>query len=85
MATRSTQRDSVTTQRFISVPAAARQMGVSPATLYRLIAEGAFPAVRLRTRLVVPIEVIEEMAAAALAAKATVDPADWVDDVPSAS
>ena len=63
--------------RFHSVAAAARILGVSPMTLYRLIAEGSFPAIRIRTRLVIPAKAIEDMAEAAIAAQAVVDSADW--------
>lgn len=47
--------------RFLSVPAAARMLGVSAATLYRCIAADEFPAVRIRTRIVVPVEAVERM------------------------
>jgi hypothetical protein len=51
---------------------------VSAATLYRLIPEGGFPAVWLRGRVLVPGGVVDEMAAAALTARAAIDPKDWV-------
>lgn len=63
--------------RFHSVSTAARILGVSPMTLYRLIAEGAFPAIRIRTRLVIPAKAIEDMANAAIAEQSVVDSADW--------
>lgn len=66
-------------QRFISVPALALALDVSAMTLYRLIRDGQFPAVRYRTRLVVPTTAIEQMAMAAISARTVVDPADWVD------
>jgi hypothetical protein len=46
-------------------------------TLYRLIAEGAFPAIRIRTRLVIPAKAIDDMAEAAIAAQAVVDSTSW--------
>ena len=46
-------------------------------TLYRLIAEGEFPAIRIRSRLVVPARAIQEMADAAMAGQSVVDTADW--------
>lgn len=52
--------------RFLSVPATARILGVSAATLYRSIAAQEFPAVRIRNRLIVPAEVVEQMRDAAL-------------------
>jgi len=63
--------------RFHSVSTAARILGVSPMPLYRLIAEGAFPAIRIRTRLVIPAKAIEDMANAAIAEQSVVDSADW--------
>ncbi len=45
-------------------------------TLYRLIAEGEFPAIRIRSRLVVPARAIQEMADAAIAGRSVVDTAD---------
>jgi hypothetical protein len=50
---------------------------MSQMTLYRVIAAGEFPAVRIGRRLVVPARVLEDMAAAALATGSTVDSADW--------
>ena len=50
---------------------------MSQMTLYRVIAAGEFPAVRIGRRLVVPARVLEDMAAAALATGTTVDTADW--------
>lgn len=50
---------------------------MSQMTLYRVIAAGEFPAVRIGRRLVVPARVLEDMAAAALATATTVDAADW--------
>ena len=55
----------------------ARELGMSQMTLYRVIAAGEFPAVRIGRRLVVPARVLEDMADAALATGSTVDSADW--------
>lgn len=46
---------------FYSVAEAARILGVSPMTLYREIADGNFPAVRIRKRLIIPAGVIDEL------------------------
>lgn len=46
---------------FHTVPEAARILRVAPSTLYRAIREDAFPAVRIRTRYVVPAKVIEAL------------------------
>jgi excisionase family DNA binding protein len=50
---------------FYTVPEAARILRVDPATLYRAIREDAFPAVRVRSRYVVPAVALERMAAEA--------------------
>ncbi|MBN9100090.1 MAG: helix-turn-helix domain-containing protein [Pseudonocardia sp.] len=53
-------------------------LGMSPMTVYRAIAAGEFPAVRIRGRLIVPARAIEEMVEAALADQSLVDAAGWV-------
>lgn len=68
----------VRTPRFYSVSAAAKILGVSAMTLYREIAEGAFPAVRIRNRLIVPAKVVDEMAQVAIDHHSAVDARDWV-------
>lgn len=65
--------------RFYSVTATARILGVSPMTLYREIADGHFPAIRVRNRLVIPAKAVEEMAEAALLTQSVVDASDWAD------
>ena len=40
--------------KFYSVAQVAAMFGMSPMTLYRAIAAGEFPAVRIRGRLIVP-------------------------------
>ena len=64
-------------RRWLSVAELARELGMSQMTLYRVIAAGEFPAVRIGRRLVVPARVLEDMATAALATGTTVDTADW--------
>ena len=64
-------------RRWLSVTELAGELGMSPMTLYRAIAAGEFPAVRIGRRLVVPARVLEDMAAEALATGTTVDTADW--------
>jgi excisionase family DNA binding protein len=66
---------------FRSVAEVARMCGVSKMTVYRAIAAGEFPAVRIQGRLIVPAGAIEAMAKAALTARATVDAAEWVASV----
>lgn len=63
---------------FLSVQATARLLGMSEMTLYRAIAAGEFPAVRVRGRLIVPARAIDEMVDAALAETRMVDASDWV-------
>jgi excisionase family DNA binding protein len=64
--------------RFLSVPQVARMLGMSPMTLYRAIAAGKFPAVRIRGRLIVPMAALEEMADLAISEQTVVDAAGWV-------
>jgi excisionase family DNA binding protein len=68
------------TRQFLSVSATARLLGMSEMTLYRAIAAGEFPAVRIRGRLIVPTRAIDEMVEASLADGRMVDAADWVPD-----
>jgi excisionase family DNA binding protein len=63
---------------FRTVAEVARLCRVSKMTLYRAIAAGRFPAVRIEGRLIVPAKVVEAMAQAALTGNTTVDAADWV-------
>ncbi|MBN9099400.1 MAG: helix-turn-helix domain-containing protein [Pseudonocardia sp.] len=65
---------------FRSVAEVARLCCVSKMTVYRAIAAGEFPAVRIQGRLIVPAKVIEAMAQAAIAGHTTVDAADWATD-----
>lgn len=62
---------------FYSVAATARMLGTSEMTLYRAIAAGEFPAVRIRGRIIVPARAIEAMADAALQSSGMVEAADW--------
>ncbi len=47
---------------FYTVREAARIMRCNPSTLYRAIREDAFPAVRVRSRYVVPAAAVEKLA-----------------------
>lgn len=58
---------------FYTVAEAARLLRVDPATIYRAIREDAFPAVRVRSRYVVPARAVEEMAEQATETGACVD------------
>jgi excisionase family DNA binding protein len=44
-----------------TVNEAAQRLGVSPMTLYREIAEGKLPAIRIRDRVLVPKVVLEHL------------------------
>jgi excisionase family DNA binding protein len=58
---------------FYTVPEAARVLRVTPATIYRAIREDAFPAVRIRTRYVVPAAAVDRLAAEAAESGGCVD------------
>lgn len=63
--------------RFYSVAQVAEMFGMSAMTLYRAIAAGEFPAVRVRGRLIVPAKAVDAMADAATAAQTVVDANQW--------
>ncbi len=63
--------------RYLSVTAAARELGVSPATLYRAIAAQEFPAIKIRGSLKVLRELVDDIVAAARAGE-TVDMTTWM-------
>jgi excisionase family DNA binding protein len=58
---------------FYTVPEAARILRVTPATIYRAIREDAFPAVRIRTRYVIPASAVDRLAAQAAETGGCVD------------
>ena len=64
--------------RFYSVAEVALMLGMSTMTVYRAIAAGEFPAIKVRNRLIVPARAIEAMAEAAVADQTVVDAAGWV-------
>lgn len=66
--------------RFYSVAEVAQMLGMSSMTVYRAIAAGEFPAVRIRGRLIVPAKAVEAMAEVAIAEHTVVDAAGWVAD-----
>jgi excisionase family DNA binding protein len=69
--------DSTTTNAgspaFYTVPEAARVLRVTPATIYRAIRDDAFPAVRIRTRYVIPTAAVDRLAAEAAESGGCVD------------
>lgn len=58
---------------FYSIAETARMLGTSEMTLYRAIAAGKFPAVRIRGRLIVPARAIQAMIDAAVETGGVVD------------
>jgi excisionase family DNA binding protein len=66
------------TPRFYSVAQVAQMFGMSSMTLYRAIAAGEFPAVRIRGRLIVPAKAVDAMADVATTEQTVVDAAGWV-------
>jgi excisionase family DNA binding protein len=58
---------------FYTVPEAARVLRVTPATIYRAIREDAFPAVRIRTRYVIPASAVDRLASEAAESGGCVD------------
>jgi excisionase family DNA binding protein len=58
---------------FYTVAEAARLLRVNRATLYRAIREDAFPAVRVRSRYVIPAVAVERMATDAAESGGCVD------------
>ncbi|MGH3628325.1 MAG: helix-turn-helix domain-containing protein [Sciscionella sp.] len=60
---------------FYTVREAARLLRVDPSTLYRAIREDAFPAVRIRTRYIVPAATLDQLITEAAELGGCVDPA----------
>lgn len=58
---------------FYTVREAAKVLRCDPSTLYRAIREDTFPAVRIRTRYVVPAKVVDQMIRDAVESGACVD------------
>jgi excisionase family DNA binding protein len=58
---------------FYTVAEAARLLRVDRATLYRAIRDDAFPAVRVRSRYVIPAVAVEQLAADAAESGGCVD------------
>ena len=64
-------------RQFYTVAEAARLLRLSTMTLYRAIEAGQFPAIRIRTRIVVPARAIDEMVGQALDSRRCVEAASW--------
>lgn len=63
--------------RFYSVAEVACMFGMSKMTMYRAIAAGEFPAVRVRGRLTIPAKAVDGMVEAAIAQQTVVDATGW--------
>lgn len=61
---------------FFTVAEAAKVLRVDQATIYRSIREDAFPAVRLRTRYVVPAAAIDQLIASVMESGGVLDIAE---------
>ncbi|GAA4737455.1 helix-turn-helix domain-containing protein [Actinomycetospora chibensis] len=61
---------------FLTVTETASALRVDPATIYRAIRAGTFPAVRVRGRYVVPARAVDELATRAVETGACVDVTD---------
>lgn len=72
--------DAAPSRPFFRVGEAARLFGIHVQTLYRLIDDERFPAVRVGARIVVPAKPIDEMEQTTLRDWAVVEAADWVTD-----
>jgi excisionase family DNA binding protein len=58
---------------FYTVAETARLLRVDPATIYRAIREDAFPAVRIRSRYIIPAAAVDQMAEQAAQTGSCVD------------
>lgn len=64
-------------RRFYTIAEAARLLRLSSMTLYRAVEAGQFPAIKVRTRIVIPAQAIDDMVTQALASRKPVDAAAW--------
>ncbi|MGH3659000.1 MAG: helix-turn-helix domain-containing protein [Micromonosporaceae bacterium] len=65
-------------RKWLSIAEAAEQLGLGQMTLYRVIAAGRFPAVRISEgRIVVPARALDELAERAVSTGRLVDAAEW--------
>jgi excisionase family DNA binding protein len=73
------------TPQAYSVAQVARLFGMSEMTVYRAISSGEFPAIRIRSRLIVPAVAVEAMIAAALSERTAVDATGEASEAPLAA
>jgi excisionase family DNA binding protein len=62
---------------FYTVEEVAEVLRVDPATIYRAIRAGEFPAIKVRTRYVVPQRAIELLVEDVMATGGCVDTSEW--------
>lgn len=68
---------SLTSEGFYRVGEAAAMLNLSAMTLYRAIQAGEFPAIRVRSRIIVPARAIDNIEQAAVTSNSVVDTADF--------
>ncbi|MFI7116878.1 helix-turn-helix domain-containing protein [Amycolatopsis sp. NPDC049868] len=66
------------TPTFFTVGEVARILRVNPVTLYRAIRDNAFPAVRIRSRYVVPAAALNELIAEVTSSGGCIDLAELI-------
>jgi excisionase family DNA binding protein len=64
-------------REWLSIAEMASALGIAEMTLYRVIAAGQFPAVRIGRRLFIPAKVLDRMSDAALSTGRVVSAADF--------
>lgn len=69
-------------REYYSVAEVAAKFGLSTMTVYRAIADGEFPAVKIRGRVIIPVRVVDAMGETAIAEGVMVDAATWVPEEP---
>ena len=66
-------RRPITERAFYTVAETAQLLRVNAMTIYRAIREDGFPAIRLRSRYVIPAVAVEQLAAEAVEMRGCVD------------
>lgn len=64
-------------RQWLNVADVAAELGMAEMTLYRAIAAGEFPAVRIGRRLVIPARVLDRMGEAAISTGRVVTAAEF--------
>lgn len=74
-----------TPRLFLTVRETAAALRVDPATIYRAIRSGSFPAVRVRGRYVVPSRAVDEFATRAVDSGSCIDASEVTVTAPPGS